>query len=139
MAERIRHTGIVESVGQKEVLVRIVQTSACASCKVASHCNASESKVKTVRVGGQTDTSRWRVGDEVTVSASATVAFKALLLSFGVPFVLMVAVLATVVLLTANETLGGLVAMASLLPYYALLYAFRGKIAKGVAFSIEES
>lgn len=117
--------------------VRIVQTSACLSCKVANHCNASESKVKTVDVIGVGDASRWRSGDAVTVSASTSVAFRAMLFGFGVPFVVMVAVLASVVLATGDETVGGLCAVASLLPYYALLYLVRDRVGRSVVFTID--
>ena len=50
MNNRISHSGIVDSVVDGCVTVRILQTSAGAACKVASHCNASESKEKLVDV-----------------------------------------------------------------------------------------
>lgn len=136
-ADRIKHSGIVECVDGGKVRVRIVQTSACQSCKVASHCNASEKKVKTIDVIGVPDAWRWRSGDAVTVSASTSVAFRALLFSFGVPFVVMVAVLVAVVLAVGDETVGGLCAIASLLPYYAVLYLVRDRIGRSVVFTID--
>ena len=66
------------------IKVQIVQTSACAACKVASHCNAAESKIKIVDVF-TTDTASYQVGQEVTVWASKDVANRALLLGFGAP------------------------------------------------------
>ena len=40
MGKLMRHEGVVASVDDEKVRVRIVQTSACASCKVADHFNA---------------------------------------------------------------------------------------------------
>ncbi len=50
MSNKIKHSGVVEKIVGDCVRVRIVQTSACAACKVASHCNAAESKEKIVEV-----------------------------------------------------------------------------------------
>lgn len=78
-----------------------------------------------------------KVGDNVSVSASQTVVAKALLLSFGAPFVVLVAVLAAVYTSTGDDVLSGGVAIASLLPYYLLLYCFRNRIGRSVVFAID--
>jgi len=65
MNNKIRHSGIIDSIENSTVRVRILQTSACAACKVAAHCNASESKEKLVDVA-VADGSVRRVGDTVT-------------------------------------------------------------------------
>ena len=119
------------------IKVRIVQTSACAACKVASHCNAAESKVKIVDVIGA-DASRYQMGQEVTVWASKDVANKALALGFGIPFLLLLAVLVTVLCFTANEGVAAIAALGSLLPYYFLLWLRRDSIQRGISFHIEE-
>ena len=116
--------------------VRIVQTSACAACKVASHCNAAESKVKIVDVFG-CDTTNYSTGQEVTVWASKDVANKALLLGFGVPFLLLVCVLMIALRLTASEGVAALVALGSLVPYYFVLWLLRDRIQRGISFQIE--
>lgn len=137
MVERIEHTGVIEKIEGDRVRVRIVQTSGCARCKVAGHCNASESKVKTIDVSGVSHAALLHVGDTVRVSASKSVAFRALLLCFGVPFAVMVAALWITMSFTSDETLGGGVALLSLLPYYGVLYLFRRRIGRGVAFRID--
>ena len=48
MSTKISHSGIVERIDGDCVQVRIVQTSACAACKVAGYCNAAESKEKVI-------------------------------------------------------------------------------------------
>ena len=136
MSNRISHSGIIESVADNLVKVRIVQTSACASCKVASHCNASESKVKIVDV--ITPGSAYQVGQQVVVSASKDVANRALLLGFGVPFLLLVGVLVLALRLTSDEGLAALSALGSLLPYYFLLWLLRDRIQRQISFQIDD-
>ena len=137
MSDKISHSGIVERIQDGCVKVRIVQTSACAACKVASHCNAAESKVKIVDVLG-VDGGAYQVGQEVVVSASKDVANRALLLGFGIPFLLLVCVLFLVLRLTQDEGIAALSAIGSLVPYYLLLWLLRDSIQRRISFQIED-
>ena len=137
MSQKISHTGVIERIENDSMKVRIVQTSACAACKVASHCNAAESKVKIVDVFG-CDTTNYSTGQEVTVWASKDVADKALLLGFGVPFLLLVCVLMIALRFSDNEGLAALLALGSLVPYYFALWLLRDRIQRGISFHIEE-
>ena len=137
MDEKITHAGIVEQVDGGRVRVRIMQTSACAACKVAGHCNAAEAKEKLVDVF-TASASQWKVGDAVTVAASRQMATQALLLAFGLPLVIMLAVLLAVLSLTGREGLSALCALGALLPYYGVLWLLRGRLQQRMAFWIED-
>lgn len=136
MRSNISHSGVVESVEDGCVHVRIVQTSACAACKVAGYCNASESKEKLVDVY-TADTQRYSIGQAVTVMASRQVAAHALLLGFGLPFLVLVGVLVVVLQMTGNELWAALAGLLSLAPYYLLLYFFRNRLRDKLSFWIE--
>ena len=135
MGTKISHSGIIESIDERCIHVRIVQTSACAACKVASYCNAAESKEKIVDV--YKPAGNLKVGDAVTVTASSQIATQALLYGFAYPFVLLVMVLVAVLWLTGNEATAGLSALAALLPYYGVLYLLRKRHREQFAFDIE--
>jgi sigma-E factor negative regulatory protein RseC len=133
---KISHSGIIESIAEGCVKVRILQTSACAACKIAGHCNASESKEKIVEVF--TDhTGGYSLGQEVVVCASRDVANKALLLGFGVPFLVLVGVLVLVLRVTGDEGVAALCGLLALVPYYFVLYLFRSRIREQLSFYIE--
>ena len=136
MNQRITHSGVVDSVEDGCVHVRIVQTSACAACKVASYCNAAESKEKMIDVFCDS-VAEYKVGQQVTVSTSGQVAAKSLLWAFGVPFVLLMVVLVLVLLLTDNEGWAALGALVALVPYYIGLWLLRDKMREQLAFRIE--
>ena len=136
MGQRVSHAGVIDSLQEDRIKVRIVQTSACAACKVASHCNAAESKVKMVEVVG-CNTTKYSTGQEVMVWASKNVANKALVLGFGLPFLLMIAVLVIVLRIADNEGVAALAALGSLVPYYLLLWWCRDKIQRDISFHIE--
>ena len=137
MSNRISHSGIIQSITEGCIKVQIVQTSACAACKVASHCNAAESKVKIVDVMCN-NTKGYKEGQQVTVWASKDVANRALLLGFGVPFLLLICVLMVALKLSASEGTAALVALGSLAPYYFALWLMRDKIQKHISFNLED-
>ena len=136
MSNKISHSGVIEQILDGCVKVRIVQTSACAACKVAAHCNAAESKIKIVDVFCS-DNSTYQVGQDVVVWASKDVANKALLLGFGIPFLLLICVLLIALRFTSEEGIAAMTALGSLVPYYFLLWLLRKKIQRQIAFHIE--
>ena len=136
MSNKISHSGVIEQILDGCVKVRIVQTSACAACKVAAHCNAAESKIKIVDVFCS-DNSTYQVGQDVVVWASKDVANKALLLGFGIPFLLLICVLLIALRFTSEEGIAALIALGSLVPYYFLLRLLRKKIQRQIAFHID--
>ena len=136
MQQRISHSGIVESVSDGCVNVRILQTSACAACKVAGYCHAAEAKEKIVEVYCS-NTASYTTGQEVVVSTTGSVAKRALLLGFGVPFLALVGVLVIVLKITGNEGLSALCGLAALIPYYIILYLCRDRIRRQLTFYLE--
>ena len=138
MHTQISHSGIVESVAEGCVKVRILQTSACAACKVASHCNASDKKVKIIEVFCD-DAASYQKGQEVRVTASKQVAANALLLGFGLPFLLLMLILIVTLKLSGNEGVAAIAALASLVPYYLVLWLFKDRIRQRLAFALERN
>ena len=132
----IRHLGVVESIEDGCVHIRITQTSACAACKVAGYCNAAESKEKIIDVYCD-DVAAYSIGQAVVVTTTGQVAARALLWGFGFPFLLLVVVLFLTWLLTAHEGWAALCALSSLIPYYMVLWLMRDKMSQQLAFSIE--
>ncbi len=137
MNDKIQHSGVIESIDEGCIHVRIVQTSACAACKVAGYCNAAEAKEKIVDVFCNTADTAWTIGQSVRVTAPAKVAPQALLLGFGIPFIVLVGVLMLVLWQTANEGLAALCGLGALLPYYGALFLWRNRLREKFVFSIE--
>lgn len=138
MSDRILHDGVVESVVDDCVRVRIIQSSACSGCKVVGHCNASESKVKIVDVFTP-DSSSYRLGQPVIVSASKRVATIALLFGFGLPLFLLIVTLLIAIGLTGDEGLSALCALGILIPYYFGVWLMRDRLGHQVSFEISSS
>ena len=127
MSDIIQHQGTVESIDGSHIRVRIVQTSACATCVAHKYCNSSESKEKMIDVYTR-DAAAYQVGQGM----------QAVLWAFGVPFVVLVAVLyASIMLTDGDEPLSALLAMGTLGIYYLILYMCRHRMEKKFVFTIE--
>ncbi|MBR5803262.1 MAG: SoxR reducing system RseC family protein [Bacteroidaceae bacterium] len=136
MSDIIQHLGTVESIEGSHVRVIIVQTSACATCAAHKFCNSSESKEKMIDVYTK-DATSYRVGQSVKVFGTTSMGMRAVLWAFGVPFVVLVMVLYTCILLTdGNEPLSALVAMGALMVYYLILYMCRHRMSRKFVFTI---
>ena len=128
----------MESVEEGLVRVRILQASACATCKVASRCHTAESKEKIIDVTVEGhEAFNWKKGQAVTVCTSGTMAGRALLLGFGVPLLIMLIVLVATLAVGCSEGMAALLMIASLIPYYIGLWMFRNRIARTISFQIE--
>jgi len=134
---KISHKGIVERIDDGCVVVRIKQTSACAACKVASHCSAAESKEKLITVKSKQQAAKRKVGEEVTVAMSAENGRRAVIVAFILPFIIMVAVLVACISMKCSEPLAALASIASIAVYYLLVFFFNKKLERKFAFIIE--
>ena len=136
MSNKIKHAGVVDGVEGECVRVRILQSSACSACKVAAHCNASETKEKIIDVM-DADASHYQKGDQVMVVADTAVGFRASLYGYLLPLVLMVVTLVGVLAATHSEGWAALSALGILIPYYVLLFLMRNKLRNRLSFSLE--
>ena len=137
MSDIIQHQGSVESIDGDHVRVKIVQTSACATCAAHKLCNSSESKEKIVDIYTK-ESVNYIVGQTVNVYGTTSMGMRAVLWAFGVPFVVLVVVLYSSILFTdGNEPLSALAAVGALSVYYLILYMCRNMMAKKFTFTLK--
>ena len=132
--ETIRHEGIVESIGAKSCLVRILQASACSSCSARQLCRSSESKEKVIEVKGHYPT--LQVGDNVTLIGSVRQGLRASVLAYVIPLIIMLVALYVGTRL-GGDGIGALASLLFLAIYYGILFLFRDKLDKQFSFKIE--
>ncbi len=133
MSNQISHKGIIDSISRGVVHVRIVQSSACSSCKVASYCNSAESKEKIIDVKCA-DTQKYAVGQDVTVMAAPSVGAKAVVLAFVIPTIILLATIAICVSSGVSDGISALAGVLSLVPYYIGLYLYRNRLEQILTF-----
>jgi sigma-E factor negative regulatory protein RseC len=134
----VSHPGTINKIEGDRVFVRIAAESACASCHVKGSCSVANMADKIVEVHSPAN-DNLKVGTTVTVSMKQAMGTKAVLLAYFLPFILVMACLITLINITGNELLAGLVSLSVLAPYYLVLYFFRHRMGKTFYFEIQHS
>ena len=133
MDEMIRHEGVVLRTSGNMAHVEIVQTSACSACKARSMCMSSESQQKQMDV---VMLEPLQAGDRVEVEVRERLAWRAVLLAYILPFVVMMAVIAVLDYATDwSEAIVGTLSLCAIALYYLILSAFKHKLQKQFSFT----
>ena len=131
----IEHLGRIDAVTPNDIRVVIISQSACASCHAKGACSASDVSEKIVVVSKTNH--NFLVGETVKVLLKQSLGFKALFLAYILPFIVVITALFSLSSFV-SEGIAGILALISLIPYYAILYFFKNKISKQFNFDIEK-
>ena len=132
MEDMIRHNGIVLSTDGESARVEIVQTSACAACKARSMCMSAESQQKIIDARMAEP---MKPGDRVEVMVREHLAWRAVLLAYVLPFVVMLAVIVGLDYATdMSEAVVGTLSLCSIALYYIGLGMFKHRLQKQFSF-----
>ena len=133
MDEIIRHEGVVLSTDGKMAHVAIVQASACQACKAQSMCLSSENQQKEMDV---TMLEPMQAGDRVEVQVQEHLAWKAVLLAYILPFIVMMIVMVLLLATTHwSEAVVGAASLSSIALYYILLGVFNNRLQRQFTFT----
>lgn len=133
---KIDHEGIILSIEGEKITVGIVNVSACAGCHASGACSMADMKEKSIDVIDYSN--QFSVGEKVKLSYRESLGWLALLWAYVLPFVVVILTLIISSLLTNNELLSGILALAVLIPYYIILSFFKGRFKKTFSFTIEK-
>ena len=136
MTDIIKHQGIVENINGSHVMVRIVQTSACAACSAKGHCASADTKEKMIDVISN-DASSYQPGDRVIVFGELSMGMMAVLLAFIIPFCVLIISLFIFMAIWNDELLSAICSLAFLIPYYYILWLNKTRMGKKFSFSIK--
>jgi positive regulator of sigma E activity len=128
--------GIIESVNNHLIGVRIDRESACGNCNALRICNLGATK-SYIEVPDSSNA--FSVGEWVDVTITRGMGNKAIFLGYFIPFVILIS---SLVILTASalpEWLAGLISILALVPYYIILYTLRNRLKRTFTFSIHKT
>lgn len=129
--------GIIESVTDNRITVRIDRGSACGHCSAQGLCNLAESTERIIEVNNSTQS--FSIGEWVQVTMSKSMGNKAILLGYFIPFVLFISTLLILSAYGLPEWITGLVSLLILIPYFIILYIFRERLRRTFSFSIHKT
>ncbi len=134
--DSVEHIGVVSEISNDSVTIVFQSQSACASCHANGFCTSNDVKQREVTV--KNSDSMYTLGEQVRVKLSASKGLRAVLLSYFIPFVILI-----LVLLLGNKhiksepKLAG-IALASVILWYCILYLFRNSIEKKFVANINK-
>lgn len=132
MSELIRHEGIVLATNGDIAHVEILQASACGTCSAKKMCMSAESQRKEMDARMLEP---MQAGDRVEVMVTEKLGWKAVLLAYIMPFVVMVGIIAILNIYIQDETLIGTLALGGVAVYYIGLAFFRKRLQKQFSFT----
>ena len=134
--ETISHEGVITKITDDTLEIKIMAQSACAACHAKSACGMGEQAEKTLTVPrpkGQ----EFQLFQKVKVIMAIGQGNKAAVLAYLIPIILLLAVLFICLGVGLSEGLSALISIASLIPYYIVLYTQRDKLKKKFEYRIE--
>jgi sigma-E factor negative regulatory protein RseC len=133
----IEHDGIIQQIDGDVAHVKIDTESACGACHAKGVCGAADQEEKFLDI--PLYGAHYTQGENVRVQVARNLGFRAVVIGYVYPFLLVMAVLVSLVLLDVNEQRAGLLALLSLIPYYLILYLVRKQIGSKFTFSLKKT
>ncbi len=135
--KNIEHTGTVEDISSDIVSVKIQPRTACGSCKSKLYCGLKDVDDKVIEITTN-KAKEYKIGQEVTITLKESLGYKALMIGYLIPLIILMVALIPMMLITNNEPLSALVAVSLMVPYYTIVYVKRNKLRKTFNFYIKE-
>jgi sigma-E factor negative regulatory protein RseC len=134
----ISHEGVIASLCEDRVTVKITSYAACTSCHAKGACHmAGDENEKLLHI--PVSDPDFRIGEKVRVILAQSLGFRALFLGYVLPFLLVLIVLLAMIAAGSHELVAGLASLAVLVPYYIGLKLMRGKLDRQFSFFIQKT
>lgn len=135
--EQIEHEGVVTGIEPGFITVEISRSSACGACGAKSLCFGGDSSNGIIQIPIQGFT-LYEKGEIVKVIIKKSMGFKALWISYMIPLLILIAILAAMTIAGAPELLAGLSVIAGIAIYYFIIWLLREKLKNEFDFRVEK-
>ncbi len=134
--KKIEHLGIIEDIQNESITVRISNQSACSACHAKTVCGMADQKNKQIQISNTIG--QYNPGEEVLVELKQSLGLRAVFLAYVLPFIILLSLLISFNAFGMHELIAGLISLASLLPYFTIVYFFRKKLNKTFTFALKK-
>ncbi len=134
--DNLQHPGRIDKIEEDKITVTILSMSACSTCHSKSMCSVSEMEEKTIEIKNA-DENQYKVGQQITVYMKKSLGTWAVLFGYFFPFLLVIISLITLIAITKNEGLSGLISLGLLIPYYVVIHLLKDKFQSTFEFSLK--
>ena len=132
----IEQKGVVEEISNGLAKVNITSFTVCANCHSKQTCGITDSANRDIYVpiGSSQNIS---IGETVRIIMKRTMGWKATLLGYVIPFILVLTTLLILSSLQIHEVIVGLGSLGILIPYFITLYLNRERLRNTFSFTIQ--
>jgi sigma-E factor negative regulatory protein RseC len=134
--DQISHIGIIKSINNQHLIVKITSQTACSSCHAQGSCISSEQAEKEIEI--PRDEENFNIGEMIEVITSTSQGYKAVVFAYLLPLLLLVLTLLAILSMNGGEAAAALGSLMILLPYYWFLYSFKEKIKSSFHFMAQK-
>jgi sigma-E factor negative regulatory protein RseC len=131
----IEHTGVIRHIEGSTARIVFEAHSACSTCHASGVCSVAGREEKSVDI---THDGNVILGEKVKVVLKQSLGYKALLLGYLIPFLIVLCSLVLFSSLFDSEALAGIYSLSLLIPYYLAIYLLRKKIRREFSFTIRK-
>lgn len=136
--DTIEHPGKVQRIEKGKIFVTIQPQSACGSCHSKSYCGMAESADKIVEIPLSSHKENLLPGQTVQLTMKRSLGYRALMLGYLFPFILLMIALISLLSAGLSEPLAALASIGVLIPYYIVLYLKKNTIRSTFHFAIKK-
>lgn len=129
------HEAIVKKIDGDKITVQMHVESACATCHTRHLCGMSESKLEELVIDNFYH-EQFEVGENVQVEIKNTLAWKAIIICYLVPFIILICTLFILTKTIKQELMSVLFSLGAVALYYFVVWLFRDRIEHNTQFII---
>ncbi len=130
----IVHTATITEIKKNKITATFERGEACGSCALKEACGHAKNNHEIIV--GVKDIKPYSIGQKIEVVMSGSQAFYAAFWGYILPLITVLAALAVTYAITADETTGAYVSLASLAVYYVVLFVLRKHFQKSLQIKI---
>ncbi len=130
----IEQRGTIEEIKDGLIRVNLLSVSACATCHAKGACSMMDVQNKSIDVYDSGN--GYKIGEVVNVIMRQSLGYKAMILAYGIPFLLVLGSLIILTSLHTSELIAGVVSLSVLIPYYLIIYFLKNSLQKTFTFTI---
>jgi positive regulator of sigma E activity len=128
----IGQKGVIEEISDGKVSVNITRTIACEGCHAIDTCTMFDSPARKIIVSDPGND--FHIGEEVNVFMKRSMGWKATLLAYFLPFVIMLTILIILNNYRVSELTMGLSVLCVLALYFLCLYFLKDRLKRTFNF-----
>jgi sigma-E factor negative regulatory protein RseC len=135
--KEIKHQGIIRKITDEFYFVAVERTTACQGCTAKGFCNISSGKSEWIPVE-RLPQQNFCEGDEVTVSLTERMSWKAMFYGYLMPFLVLVSgIIVSDAATDLPQGIIGLIGIGALVAYYVVFSLFRERVNRQFRFKID--